>query len=143
MFMTFTGLGLVAAMSGTIIIAKAIASTNDETLLTWAAKHTGTDSSLFRMLDDQRTATSLGLSLILFGAVLALLRFTGLPLEGVTVAIIASLVLMFLAAHALYAKHLRATQPHRLAALVARIVAARNQEKALTPAADHGSGATL
>jgi hypothetical protein len=137
MFMTFTGLGLAAAVLGTIIIAKAIASTNDETLLAWAAKHTGTDSSLFRMLDDQRTATSLGLALIFVGAILALLRFTGLALEGVTVAIIASLVLMFLAAHALYAKHLRATQPQRLAALVARIVAARNEEKALTPAADH------
>src|SRR5689334_17516780 len=137
MFMTFTGLGLAAVIAGTIIIAKAIVSTNDETLLTWAAKHTRTDSSLFRMLDDQRTGTSLGLSLIFFGAVLALLHFTGLALDGPTIAIIASLVLMFLAAHALYARHLRATQPQWLAALVARIIAAQNEEKALTPAPDH------
>ena len=137
MFMTFTGLGLAAAVSGTIIIAKAIASTNDETLLSSAAKNTGTDSSLFRMLDDQRTGTRLGLSLIFFGVILGLLHFTGLILEPAIVAIIAGLVLMFLAAHALYTRQLRATQPQRLAALVARIIAARTQEKAFTAPPDH------
>ena len=137
MYMTFTALGLAAAISGAVIIARAMASTGDEKLLTWAAKDPATDSSLFRMLDDQRTATRLGLSLIFFGAVLALLHFTGLILEPAIVAIIAGLVLMFLAAHALYTRQLRATQPQRLAALVARIIAARNQEKAFTAPPDH------
>jgi hypothetical protein len=137
MYMTFTALGLAAAISGTVIIARAIASTGDEKLPTWAVKYPATDASLFRMLDDQRTATRLGLSLIFFGAILALLRFTGLILEPAIVAIIAALVLMFLAAHALYTRHLRATQPQRLAALVARIIAARNQEKAFTVPPDH------
>lgn len=137
MFTTLTGLGLIAVIAGAVIIAKAIVSTTDETLVTRGAKDTGAYSPLFAVLDDQRIDVSLGLSLIVFGSILVLLYFAGLALEPATVTILAFLVLIFLTAYARYARHLRATQPQRFAALLARIVAAQDDEKALTSASGH------
>jgi hypothetical protein len=135
---TLTLAGLIAVAGGAAIIAKGIVSTSDEALVTLGPKDTGAGSRLFAMLDDQRIDGSLGLSLIIFGSILLLLHFTGLALTRVSVTIIGFLVLIFLTAYARYAKHLRATQSERLTTLLARIVAAQGEEKALTSDATHG-----
>jgi hypothetical protein len=135
---TLTIAGLIAVAGGVAIIAKGIVATGDEALVALGAKDSAASSRLFAVLDDQRIDSGLGLSLIIFGSVLLLLDFAGLDLTPVSATIIGFLVLIFLTAYARYAKHLRATQSERLTALLARIVAAQSQEKALTSVAPHG-----
>lgn len=134
MLTILTALGLIAVCAGAAVITKAHIATSDESLVALGVKDIRTNSSLFALLDNQRINTSLGLSLTIMGSIALLLHFTGLALTPATVTILAFLVLIVLIAYGLYARQLRATQPQRFAALLARIVAAEGNAKALTAA---------
>ena len=132
MFTILSASAFVAVVSGTAIIAKAAALANGERVIRRGGDKVDACSCLFSVLDDQRIETFLGLSLIVFGSVLLLVHIAGVVLPPAAVIILASVVLIFLVAHARYARQLRTTQRERFTAMLERVFEAGSEEDALT-----------
>jgi hypothetical protein len=113
MLTSLTALGLVAVLSGAILIIRALVSARIPVESASNPQAGSSDLRSFAIQDDRRINASFGISVAVIGAILLLLHFTELVLSPAAFAILAFLTIIFMTSYRLYSQHQRASQSER------------------------------